>query len=775
MASVRANLFISLLAGSMTAAATTPANVLPKPTEAFNGKIGTTYSNSSPFMPKSVTAPKEAPNVLLVLTDDVGFGATSTFGGAVPTPNLDKLAAHGLKYNRFHTTAMCSPTRAALLTGRNAHAVSAGSLSDLASGYPGYWSMLPDSAATIAEILRQNGYSTAMFGKHHNLASAELSTAGPFDRWPSGLGFDYFYGFLGGGTDQWRPNLYRNHSPAEPKYQQDPNYILDRDLVDEALHWIYNQQAADSDKPFFVYFAPGSAHAPHQAPKEWIAKFEGQFDQGWDVLREESFARQKKLGVIPADTRLTPRPQVIPAWNSLSADQRRIYARMMEVYAAMLAYQDHEFGRLMAELERMGESDNTLVIFIEGDNGGSAEGGLGGTSNDIGRLINGYEDSTEWLTTMLDELGGPRTQQHFPVGWAWGTNTPFQWTKQVGSHFGGTRNGLVISWPTGIDVSDEQMRSQFAHVTDIMPTILEAVGLPTPDRVNGVDQQPIDGVSLAYSFDNASAPEQRTTQYFELLANRAIYHDGWMANTTPQKLPWESNRALSSPMDYQWELYHVDEDFSQSRDLSAKYPRKLAELQALFDREAKRNHVYPLDDRLGGDRSLTGNRSESRTFVYWAKNISVPAASAPQFPGQSFSVIADIVVTEADANGVLVATGSQFGGWSLSIENGKPVLHYAFSSEPENQFEVRSNRVLQTGAVKIRMDFNYDGADLGGSAKAALYIGDRRVGSGRIGRTFLTTAGYQETFDIGRDTGVPVKDGSRAFNGEIRKVEVQVH
>ncbi|MGH6781064.1 MAG: arylsulfatase, partial [Sphingomonadaceae bacterium] len=509
--------------------------ILPVPEAPFAGKIGETYADSVAAMPKPVRAPAGAPNVLLILTDDVGFAAASTFGGPVPTPSLDRLAARGLIYNRFHTTAMCSPTRASLLTGRNHHAVATGLITDLATGFPGYWATIPRSAATVAEILRQNGWNTGFFGKHHNVPGALTSAAGPFDLWPTGLGFEYFYGFVGGDTNQWRPKLYRGTTPVEHRHH--PDRTLDSDLSTDLIHWIHNQQAAAPDKPFFAYLAPGSAHAPHQAPADWIARFKGKFDQGWDRLREESFARQKALGIIPADTALTPRPEAVPAWDSLSPDERRVHARMMEVYAGMLAYQDAEIGRVLAELDRMGEAENTLVLFIEGDNGASAEGGPEGDSNEIGVLANGVREDTGWLLKLMPEMGGPESYQIFSAGWAWATNAPFAWTKQVASHLGGIRNGLVVSWPKGI--AARGIRSQFSHVTDIMPTILDATGVAMPRAVNGAEQQRVDGVSLTYSFADADAPERHRTQYFELMGNRGIYADGWFANTTPRRAPWD--------------------------------------------------------------------------------------------------------------------------------------------------------------------------------------------------------------------------------------------
>jgi arylsulfatase A-like enzyme len=568
-------------------------SILPRPEPPFRGKIGRTAKDSVPDFPKEVRAPKGAPNVLLILTDDVGFGASSTFGGPIPTPTMDKLAANGLRYNRFHTTALCSPTRAALITGRNHHTCASGVIMELGTGYPGYNTLMPKSCGTVAQVLRGNGYNTSWFGKNHNVPDWHSSQAGPFDLWPTGLGFEYFYGFIGGDTDQWHPALFENTRPVLPPFH-DPNYLLDRDLADRAINWIREQKSLAPQKPFFVYYSTGSAHAPHHAPKDWIAKFKGQFDQGWDKVREETLARQKKLGVVPPDTVLTPRPKEIPAWDSLDADRKRLYAHMMEVYAGALAHCDYHIGRVVEAIDQLGELDNTLVIYIQGDNGASAEGSLQGTTNEVGSMVNGIPEDLPFLLSMMDKLGSDRTYNHYPVGWAHAMDSPLQWTKQVASHFGGTRNGAVISWPKRIKAKGE-VRSQFHHVIDIVPTILEAAGLPMPVEIDGVQQKPLEGVSMVYTFDDAKAKDRHTTQYFELMGNRGIYHDGWMACTTPLRLPWITVGASPSPDDFKWELYYVAEDFSQANNLADKNPEKLKELQALFDVEAKKYSVYPLD------------------------------------------------------------------------------------------------------------------------------------------------------------------------------------
>jgi arylsulfatase len=535
--------------------------VLPQPEPVFKGKIGRTVKESTPDFPKEVRAPGGAPNVLLILTDDVGFGASSTFGGPIPTPTMDRLARSGLRYNEFHTTALCSPTRAALITGRNHHSAATGNIMEFASGYPGYNS-LPRNVGTVGEMLKYNGYTTAWFGKNHNVPDWHSSSAGPFDLWPTGLGFDYFFGFLGGDANQWHTPIFENTLAYEAPEQQSLNpKHFDELMADKAIGWISTQHSLAPQKPFFVYYATGTAHAPHHAPQEWIDKFKGQFDQGWDKVREETLDRQKKLGVVPANTKLTPRPKEIPAWDTLSPEQKKVYAHMMEVYGGVLSHTDHQIGRVIDAVSDLGELDNTLIIYIMGDNGASAEGSLQGTSNEVGVAANGVEESIEYLASVMNDLGGPLTYNHYPVGWAHAMDTPFQWTKQVASHFGGTRNGMVISYPKRIK-DKGGLRSQFSHVTDITPTIIDLTGITFPTVLNGVRQRPLEGVSLAYSFDDAKAPTKHPTQYFEMMGNRAIYHDGWMASTTPLRLPWVTYGASPSPDDFKWELYHVADDFS---------------------------------------------------------------------------------------------------------------------------------------------------------------------------------------------------------------------
>lgn len=761
--------WIGLSVPALAATAPGPSGrgvVLPWPAPPFAGKIGPTIHESTPAFPEPVKAPAGAPNVLLVLTDDVGFAAASTFGGPIPTPNLDRLAARGLKFNRFNTTAMCSPTRAALLTGRNSHAVGTGVITDFAMGFPGYDGVLPRSAATIAQVLRLNGYNTAMFGKHHNVQPGATSRAGPFDQWPTGLGFEYFYGFIGGETNQFTPALFRGITPVRAPAGD----MLDKALADDALDWLHNQQAADPDKPFFIYFAPGSAHAPHQAPADWIAKFRGQFDQGWDRVREESLVRGKQLGVIPANTDLTPRPAYIPAWASLPPERQRINARMMEVYAGMLAYQDAQFGRLVDELERMGKLDNTLVVFIEGDNGGSAEAGVDGSVNPIGAFANGVRPSTSELLAQLDELGGPRSNENYPAGWAWAVDAPFQWTKTYASHLGGVRNGLVISWPNRI--KDPGLRTQFHHVVDIVPTILEAAQVPQPDVVDGVLQQRMDGISMAYTFAQPAAPGRRHTQYFELIGNRGIYHDGWWAGTTPQNIGY--NRQDKPIEEWPWELYNLDADFSQAHDLARAMPAKLAEMKALFRQEARRNNVFPIDDQVNKRAAAVMAGVPSRTFTYWGKNVSVPADHAPRLTG-SFRLSAQVRTDGAGAQGVLAALGGRFGGWSFYLKDGHPVVVMAGSTQPERIFRVRGGEPVPAGEATIAFDFSADGGP-GSGGLMRIGIDGREVGAGRIEQPITLTTEVTDTFDVGLDSSTPVTDDyddQGKFNGDIRKLEVR--
>ena len=753
-------------------------SVLPQPEPPFEGKIGRTVKDSTPDFPKGVEAPAGAPNVLLILTDDVGFGASSTFGGPIQTPNFQRLADSGLRYNMYHTTALCSPTRAALITGRNHHSVASGVITEMATGYPGYDSLVPKSAGTVAAVLRDHGYNTSWFGKMHNVPDWMSSQAGPFDLWPNGLGFEHFYGFIGGDSDQWHPALYENMNPIEP-YFGDPNYILDRDLADNAIAWMRMQHALAPTKPWLLYYATGTAHAPHHAPKDWIAKYKGQFDQGWDKVREETLARQIKSGVVPPTTQLTKRPEQIPAWDTLSDDQKRLYARMMEVYAGALSHADYNIGRLLDAIEQSGQMDNTLVIYMMGDNGASAEGTLQGTTNEVGTAANGVKESIPFLLSMIDELGGPRTYNHYPVGWAHGMDAPMQWTKQVASHFGGTRNGMVISWPARIK-DKGGLRSQFCHVIDITPTIYEATKITPPDVLDGVKQKPIEGVSLVYTFDDGNAPTRHATQYFELVGNRAIYKDGWMASTTPLRLPWVTSGYEPNPDDFKWELYNITEDFSQANNLVEKYPDKLKELQDAFDVEAKKYNVYPLDSSFASRAdpairpSLTRGRDE---FIYYPGMVRIPEGSAPDFKNKSWTVAAEVAIPDGGANGVLATIGGRYGGWALLVHDSKPLFAYAFSNQPDDKYRVASDQPLAAGNHLIRVKFEYDGGGLGKGATATLLVDEKQVAQGHIPQTVGIRFSLDETFDVGQDTGTPVLEEYESkmpysFTGTLTKLAV---
>ncbi len=778
-------LIILTLAFGLAAPSAWAQEVLPRPEQPFKGKMARTAAESTPDFPKPITAPKGAPNVLLIMTDDVGFGASSTFGGAIPTPTFDRLAKAGLRYNTFHTTALCSPTRAALLTGRNHHTNASGVIMEMGTGFPGYNSLMPKSSGSVGEILKQNGYNTSWFGKNHNVPDWQTSQAGPFDLWPTGLGFEYFYGFIGGDTDQWHSAIIDGTNAVEAEEQRGPNpKHFDALLADHAISWIRQQNSLAPDKPFFAYYTPGLTHAPHHAPKEWIAKFKGKFDMGWDKLREETLARQIAQGVVPAGTKLSARPAQIPPWDSRSPDEKKLYAHMMEVYAASLAYCDSNIGRVIQAVEDTGELDNTIIIYIQGDNGASGEGTLQGMANEVAVAANGVEESVPYLLSIMNDLGGPTTYNHYPVGWAHAMNTPFQWTKQVASHFGGMRNDLVISWPKHIKQTGE-VRSQFSSVIDIVPTILEVAGVKAPTMINGVKQTPIAGTSLVYSFDDAKAPARHTTQYFELLANRGIYQDGWMANTTPLQLPWaKSNPGVRTPNpdDYQWELYHVAEDFSQANNLAAQNPAKLKELQAVFDSEAKKYNVYPLDSDLAGRfdirlrPSLTRGRS---TFTYYPGTIRVPEGAAPDTKNKSFTITAEVEIPDGGAEGVLATQGGRFGGWGLLLMDGKPEFDYALSQQPQHKYRVTSNEKLAPGKHTIKLNFQYDGTGYGKGGTGTLSVDGKQVAQGKIEHTIPIRFSLDETMDIGEDTGTPVVEDyvntmPFKFTGELKKVVIEL-
>jgi arylsulfatase len=730
--------------------------------------------------PFAVEAPPGAPNVVIILLDDIGFGQTMPFGGPIPMPTLDRLAQSGLKYNCFHTTALCSPTRMALLTGRNHHSAGAGTVMEISNCYPGSTGRRPNNVAPLAEILRLNGYSTAAFGKSHETPAWERSASGPFDRWPTHSGFDKFYGFMGGDTDQWSPALYDGTTRIQPP--KDPNYHFTVDITNQAIAWMRLQKAMTPQRPFFLYFAPGALHAPHHAPKEWIAKFRGQFDGGWDQMRKETLARQIRLGVAPPGTKLTAKPAGIQDWDALSTDEKRLFARQMEVFAGFAAHTDHEIGRLVDALQEQGQLDNTLLMYVVGDNGDGAEGGLQGTSNEM-MSLNGLLGQAETVADQLkriDELGGPMAFGQYAVGWALAGDTPFQWTKGVASHFGGTRNPLVIHWPNRIHAREE-IRSQFHHVIDIAPTVLEAAGLPQPKSVNGTIQKPIEGVSMVYTFDDAKAPSRHTTQYFEMFGNRGVYHDGWTA-VTKHRTPWKIGRTKVVPFDQdKWELYHVSDDFSQADDLAAKCPRKLKELQALWLSEAKKYNVLPLDDRSGerflaaitGRPDLMGNRS-SLTLTSGMEGI--PEMAMIDVKNRSFSITADVEVPNHTANGVILCQGGRFAGWSLYLKDGRPSFVYNWVGA--KRYTIAAGQPLPPGKATIRYAFAYDGGPLGSGGTGTLFVNSQKVAEGRIEKTVPYIFSLSETADVGTDSGTPVTEdypqGDNRFTGTIQKVVVEV-
>jgi arylsulfatase A-like enzyme len=725
----------------------------------------------------AVKAPAGAPNVVIVLIDDLGFGATSTFGGPIRTEVLDRLASNGVRYNNFHTTALSSPTRAALKSGRNHHQVNMAFITEMATGFPGATGQVPNTTAPLAETLRLNGYATAAFGKWHETAAWEASVAGPFDRWPTRQGFDKFYGFLGGETNQWAPYLYDGTAVVE--LPNDPNYHFMTDMTEKARAWIKYQKALTPDRPSFVYFAPGATHAPHHVPKEWIDKWKGKFDQGWDKIREESLARQIAMGVVPPGTKLAPKPPEIKDWDKLSADEKRLFAHQAEVFAAFTEYTDHEIGRMLAAFDEVGEADNTLVFYIAGDNGTSGEGGQNGMFNEY-TYFNGVQEKTEDMLKLMDKWGGPETYPHMAAGWAVALDAPFGWMKQVPSDFGGTRNGMVVHWPKGIKAKNE-IRTQFGHVIDVAPTVLQAAGLPEPKVVNGVKQIPMAGTSLVYTFEDAKARERHTTQYFEVAGNRAIYHDGWFARTI-HKAPWEQKPRRSLQDNSAWQLYDVRSDFSLANDLAAQNPKKLAEMQALYLTEAAKNGVLPMDDRvfermdpaavgrpdlMGGRKSLT--LAEGMTGMMEGVFVNVK--------NRSKTITAEIEVPETGGNGTLIAQGGRFGGWSLYVKDGVPAYDYNFLGLQRTS--IASTKKLSAGKAEVRFQFDYDGGGPAKGGQGTLFVNGEKVAEGRIPATQPGIFSADETADVGIDLGTPVVEaiGAEAksrFTGRIPKLTVEV-
>jgi arylsulfatase A-like enzyme len=753
---------------------------LPMPNTAKPGLI--TYDAKDPdtkFPPiEQLRPPKGAPNVLIVLLDDVGFGAASAFGGPCQTPAGEKLAAGGLKLTRFHTTALCAPTRQALLTGRNHHSAGMGGITEIATGAPGYSSVRPNTMAPLAKTLKLNGYSTAQFGKCHEVPVWETSPVGPFDAWPTGGGgFEYFYGFLGGEANQWYPSLYEGTTPVEPEKTPEEGYHFMEDMTDKAIGWIGQQKSLAPDKPFFVYFAPGAAHAPHHVPKEWADKYKGKFDQGWDKLREEIFARQKKLGVIAQDCELTKRVE-IPAWDEMPEAFKPVLSREMEVYAGFLEYADHHVGRLVDALGKLGVLEDTLIYYIIGDNGCSAEGTINGCFSN-GSYFNNLDslETTEYLTARLDKLGGPESYNHFAVGWAHAMSTPYQWTKQVASHFGGTRNGTIVHWPKGIKAKGE-IRSQFSHVIDVAPTILEAAGLPEPVSVDGLQQDPIEGTSMLYSFNDAKAAERHETQYFEIFGNRGIYHKGWTA-VTKHSTPWIKDN-LPAFDDDTWELYDTTKDWSQAKDLSKQMPDKLHELQRLWLIEATRYKVLPLDDRKVErfDPAAAGRptliKGKSQLIFGGAGRLAENCVI--DIKNKSHSVTAEIVVPQGGAEGVIVSQGANTGGWSLYAKNGK--LKYCYNWGNFKHFFVEGSTPIPAGEHQVRMEFAYAGGGLGKGGKVTLYTDGKKVGEGEIGATLAFIFSTDDGCDVGKDGGAPVSPDygpkGNAFNGKVRGVQIAI-
>jgi len=747
---------------------------LPVPLAPFEGRIGKTYQESEADWQAPVSAPDGAPNVIVILLDDVGFGQPSTFGGLIPTPNLDKLAGEGLRYNRFHTTAICGPSRAALLTGRNHHDTGNGFLMEWATGFPNYSTMLPRSTATIGEILKGNGYATWWFGKNHNTPDWETTVAGPFDRWPTGMGFEYFYGFNAGETHQFYPVVFENTVPVEPDRSPAQGYHFMTDMTDRAIARMKFSKSVAPGKPFFMYFAPGAMHAPHHVTAEWRERFKGKFDMGWDRYREVVFERQLQMGLVPAGTKLTPRPDWVPAWDSLSAEQKRLYAALFENFAGYFAFTDHEVGRLLDAVKELPDADNTMVIYIVGDNGASAEGGPDGTLNEI-KGLNGINTPIEEILPHLDKLGGPESEPHYPVGWAWAGNTPFQWVKQVASHLGGTRNPMVVSWPARIR-HDDRPRDAFLHLIDVVPTILEAAHVPMPDTVNGVAQLPLAGKSFLASFTDP-AFRGRDEQYFEVFSNRSIYADGWKANAQ-HTLPWRQDLAPGNWDQDRWELYHLDADFSEADDLAATMPDKLATMKAEFDRAAIEYHVYPLDDRGAGRLAIEkppvpGADENGKTFTYHAGAVRIAEPAAPPMKNRSWTLTAEIQAKGAETEGVIMAFGGVAAGMALYVEDGHPVFDYNYFEE---HTVLKGDQAIPSGKSKVALVFDYQGKEPGGPAALTLLVDGTKVAEGKMKATVGGRFGI-DTFGIGEDTGQPVTfayEPPFAFTGEIETVVVQV-
>ncbi|WP_044300883.1 arylsulfatase [Rhodopirellula sallentina] len=747
---------------------------LPIPLSPFEGEIGKTYKESTPDWQEPVSAPESAPNVIVILLDDVGFGQTSTFGGLIPTPNLDKLASEGLRYNRFHTTAICGPSRAALLTGRNHHDTGNGFLMEWATGYPNYSTMIQPDTATIGRILKGNGYATWWYGKNHNTPDWETTVAGPFDRWPTGMGFEYFYGFNAGETHQFYPVLFENTVPVEPTETPEEGYHFTTDMVDRAIARMQFSKSVAPEKPFFMYFAPGAMHAPHHVTAEWRDKFKGKFDMGWEKYREIVFQNQLDMGIIPPGTKLTPRPDWVPAWDSLSDEQKQVYTALFENFAGYFAHTDHEVGRLLDAVKELPDADNTLVMYIVGDNGASSEGGPDGTLNEIANL-NGLNQSIDDILKNLDKLGGPETEPHYLVGWAWAGNTPFQWVKQVASHLGGSRNPMVISWPAKIQ-HDAQPRDAFLHLIDVVPTILEVAQIPMPDVVDGVKQKPLAGKSFASSFVDPTF-RGRDEQYFEILSNRSMYANGWKANAQ-HTLPWRQDLAPGNWDDDEWELYNLEDDFSEAHDLAAAEPGKLAELKQRFDQAATEFHIHPLDDR-GAARlaipkpAVPGATPDTKRFTYHVGAIRIAEPAAPPMKNNSWTLQAEITGEGEQTEGVIMGSGEVAAGIVLYVNEGVPVFDYNYF---DSHTVVKSDRPLGSGERTIEVDFDYAGGGVGKGATITLKIDGETVGTGKMDATVAGRFGI-DTFGIGEDSGQPITNAYTApfkFTGKIKEVTIDI-
>lgn len=771
-----ASIAVIVAAQSVAAQSITDRTVLPIPEPERPQSAVLDVRNATAPPRFEVKAPPGAPNVIIILLDDLGFAGTSAFGGPISTPTFDRLAAGGVKYNNFHTVALCSPTRAALKSGRNNHVNNMGGIIEIGTTFPGNTGQIPASVAPVAEMLRLNGYSAAAFGKWHETAAWEASIAGPFDRWPTRQGFDKFYGFLGGETNQWAPFIYDGTHPIE--LPNDPNYHFMTDMTNQAVAWIRYQKALTPDKPFFVYFAPGAVHAPHHVPKEWIDRWRGKFDQGWDALREAILARQIALGVVPMGTPLAPKPDAIPDWSTLTPDEKRLYTRQFEVFAAFLEMTDYEIGRVIQAVSDTGQLDNTLIMFLAGDNGTSAEGGRDGMLNEM-TYFNSVQESVSDMLKFIDKWGGPETYPHMAAGWAVALDTPYTWVKQVASDHGGTKVGMAVHWPKGIRAKGE-VRTQFHHVIDVAPTILEAAGLPEPTMVNGVAQRPMDGVSMAYSFDDAAAPGRRTTQYFEMAGNRAIYHDGWFARTI-HKAPWEPKPRRPLNDDSAWELYDTRADFSLVNNLADSRPEQLAELRALFLLEAEKNYVLPMDDRtierLNAQLAGRPDLMAGRTSITLAEGMTGMTENVfLNIKNKSKTITAEIEIPDSGAHVAIIVQGGRFGGWALYVNNGVPAYEYNYLGLERTT--IAGSEKLKPGKATIRFEFAYDGGGLGKGGLGTLYVNDKKAGEGRIERTQPIIFSADETADVGVDLSTPVVEAIGAerasrFTGRIPRVTVE--